>query len=485
MKRGSITPFCALSLMLVASFLLVLLESARVYTLDRFATLKAESGIDSVCAEFQPLLWQQYGLLFLDGAYGTEYFSMDYVSETLTEQIDKSNKTKLGLNLLSLEVSEVTLMGYALATDNRGEVFLNYVAEREKENLPIGIAEDIYEQYQKGKYIEQEYRDTETEIAQAQQTLEELTTANQQEKTEGENVNILGEVFSGITQMKSAGTLNLIFGKTDHISAKSAGSYKNIEKREKSAGNMPFAQQKDWYRKLLVLNYMEQYFSDYCSQKEEHCLCYEMEYVLCGKNTDAKNLSGTLDRILLLREACNIASLLLDEGKMSQAKELASVIGILAGENPAAVEVIQAGIIVAWAYMESVLDVRTLVAGEKIAFVKSKEEWTADVRNIPAAIMGTLKAKNCENGMNYTDYIKQLLFFADDRTLAYRMMEAMEFTMHENQDYVNCFMNQMIVALQYRIDFCTEPLFYSLAVIGDSYEGKFYFRKTVNRSYIP
>ena len=35
MKRGSITPFCALSLMLVASFLLVLLESARVYTLDR------------------------------------------------------------------------------------------------------------------------------------------------------------------------------------------------------------------------------------------------------------------------------------------------------------------------------------------------------------------------------------------------------------------------------------------------------------------
>ena len=120
MKRGSITPFCALSLMLVASFLLVLLESARVYTLDRFATLKAESGIDSVCAEFQPLLWQQYGLLFLDGAYGTEYFSMDYVSETLTEQIDKSNKTKLGLNLLSLEVSEVTLMGYALATDNRG-----------------------------------------------------------------------------------------------------------------------------------------------------------------------------------------------------------------------------------------------------------------------------------------------------------------------------------------------------------------------------
>ncbi len=485
MKRGSITPFCALSLMLVASLLLVLLESARVYTLDRFASLKAEGGIDSVCAEFQPLLWKQYGLLFLDGAYGTEYFSMEYVSETLTEQIDKNRKTLPGLNLLSLEVSDVTLMGYALATDDRGEVFLNYVSEREKENLPLGIAEDLYEQYQKGKRIEQEYSDTELEIAQAQQTLEEVTAAQQQGTTEEGNADILGEVFDRIVQMKSAGILNLIFGKTEHISTKAAGTFKSIEKREKAAGNMPLKQQKDWYRKLLVLRYMEQYFSNYCQQKEEHFLRYEMEYVLCGKNSDAQNLSGTLERILLIREACNIASFLQDEVKMSQAKELASIIGLLAGENPAVVEVIQAGIIAAWAYLESVLDVRTLVAGEKIALIKSKEEWTADVRNIPAVLVGTIKAKNCENGMGYTDYLKQLLFFADERALAYHMMEAMEFTMHENTDYENCLMNQMIVALQYRIDFCTKPLFYSLAVIGDSYEGKFYFRKTVKRSYIP
>lgn len=482
MKKGSITPFCALSMMLVASLLLVLLESARVYTLDRFASLKAENGIDSVCAEFQPLLWQQYGLLFLDGAYGTEYFSMDYVTEMLTEQIDKNRETSSGLNLLSLKVSDATLMGYALATDHKGEVFLNYVAEREKENLPLGIAEDLYEQYRKGQRLEQEHSDTELEITQAREMLEELNTVEQQKATD---TDILCEVFNGITQMKSTGTLKLIFGKTEHISTKSVNLFEKIEKREKAVGNMSLEQQKDWYRKLLVLHYMEKYFSNYCNQTEEHFLRYEMEYVLCGKNTDAQNLSEALDRIILIREACNIAALLQDGVKMSQAEKLANVIGLLAGENPAVVKVIQAGIIAAWAYAESVLDVRTLVAGEKIALIKSKEEWTADIKIIPAILAGTAKAKNCENGMDYSDYLKQLLFFTDTETLVYHMMEAMELTMHENADYENCLMNRMIVALQYRIDFCTEPLFYSLATIGDSYEGKFYFRKTVKRSYIP
>ena len=72
MRRGSITPFCAMSLMLIASLLLTLLEGARVYGLECYADMKAETGMDSVCGEYQPFLWQQYGLLFLDGAYGRQ-----------------------------------------------------------------------------------------------------------------------------------------------------------------------------------------------------------------------------------------------------------------------------------------------------------------------------------------------------------------------------------------------------------------------------
>ena len=130
MKRGSITPFCAMSLMLIASLLFTLLEGARVYGLDYFADMKAEAGMDSVYGEYQPFLWQQYGLLFLDGAYGTENFSVNYVTESLENHLDANCDTsgwvqdELNLDLFKLSADEFLVEGYSLATDGKGELFL-------------------------------------------------------------------------------------------------------------------------------------------------------------------------------------------------------------------------------------------------------------------------------------------------------------------------------------------------------------------------
>ena len=144
MRKGSITPFCALSLMLVASLLFALLESARFCGLERYAEMKADTAIDSVCAEYQPYLWQQYGLLFLDGAYGTEQFSMGYVIEQLGRYMELNCEVTdwldnwMGVDLFRMKKGETLLEGYALATDDNGDLFLHYVAQREKENLPLG-----------------------------------------------------------------------------------------------------------------------------------------------------------------------------------------------------------------------------------------------------------------------------------------------------------------------------------------------------------
>ena len=160
MKRGSITPFCAMSLLLIASLLFALLEVARIYGLDSYATMKAQTVMDSVCAEYQPFLWKQYGLLFLDGAYGTEYFSMDYVTDSLENHMAANCSSggwlqeKMGTNLFQIEPGKVQLLGYALAADDEGETFLNYIAAREKENMPFQIVEDLYHQFQKRQELE-------------------------------------------------------------------------------------------------------------------------------------------------------------------------------------------------------------------------------------------------------------------------------------------------------------------------------------------
>ena len=93
----------------------MLLESARFRGLDYCATLKAEAAIDSVCAEYQPYLWQEYGLLFLDGAYGAEEFSVGYVLEQLADYMESDALANdwlndwLGLDLLRLEKAEAPL----------------------------------------------------------------------------------------------------------------------------------------------------------------------------------------------------------------------------------------------------------------------------------------------------------------------------------------------------------------------------------------
>ena len=62
-KRASITVFSALAFALVASFLMALLEAGRVYQIQTYADMKSTLALESVCAEYQPVLWEEFHLL--------------------------------------------------------------------------------------------------------------------------------------------------------------------------------------------------------------------------------------------------------------------------------------------------------------------------------------------------------------------------------------------------------------------------------------
>ena len=90
-KRASITVFSALAFALVASFLMALLEAGRVYQIQTYADMKSTLALESVCAEYQPVLWEEFHLLGLDGAYGGDTFSMDHVTAVLRERLDRKH----------------------------------------------------------------------------------------------------------------------------------------------------------------------------------------------------------------------------------------------------------------------------------------------------------------------------------------------------------------------------------------------------------
>jgi len=497
MRKGSITPFCAISLVLVSSLLFAMLESARFCGLGRYAEMKAEAAIDSVCAEYQPFLWQQYGLLFLDGGYGTGQFSTGYAMERLGYYMEADStsadwlKKWFGVDLFRLEKEEVLLEGYALTADDNGNLFLNYVAGRMEEKLPLGIAKDLLEQYRKVNTVEKEYGGTEEAIANAQEAVLQAKTewiARQEEEQAKEltmpDTSIIDSLLAFAGDMCAGDTLYMIFGGLTDISSDSTQLDKNMHMRKKEEGTMYLKTETDWYRKLLVLTYLETYFSNYRTPKEGH-LSYEMEYVLCGKDTEAKNLEGTLERLLLLREAANMAHILSDSEKMFQAEEVASVVSLLAGGNYGITKAIQLGVVGVWAYAESILDVRALVQGEKIPLLKQTSEWTLELNDIFRVWDTDVKAKMCSDGLDYTGYLKQLLFMTGNQTLAYRMLEVMELGMHRQSEYENCRMDQMIVMLRFKVKFISKPVFSELVTVGETYRGGYVFSKVIERSYIP
>lgn len=499
MKRGSITPFCALSLLLVAAFLFVLLESTRVYGLERFAALKAEAAVDSVCGEYQPYLWQEYGLLFLDGAYGTTNFSMAYVIESLESYMELNENTA---DLFQLTRGEVLLEGYALATDEEGELFLSYVAERQKESLPMAVAVDLYHDYQNAQKVYERQEETDEAVELAEETIKEAKTewiareeqAKEEKKKEGKEVeeeiwvpdtSSVDTILSNAKKMQSSGILNQIFEELSVVSAQSSMPFDRLSGREKETGTMYFTGTGDWYRKLLVLDYLEDHFANYTSPKEGHMLQYEMEYVIGGKNTEWENLENVLGKILLIREAANMISILQDQEKTAWIAETAAAVGVLAGENPIAVKAVEVGIMSAWAYMESVLDVRTLVSGGVIPLIKQKEEWTTNSDQIFTVFDKQAKAKECKNGMDYTAYLKQLLFLMENKELAYRMMEVMEIGMRQQEAYANCRMDYMLVMQKFQVCFESRPVFSSLVSIGKPFAGTYRFKREIERSYLP
>ena len=236
----------------------------------------------------------------------------------------------------------------------------------------------------------------------------------------------------------------------------------SIERRQKQTGNMEI-QVSDWYDRILALEYMDQYFGDYLGESEDHALAYELEYVLAGKGSDKENLESVIKRLLFVREAANITHILGDGDKRAKTLGMAEALAGFTG-NPAVVRLVQTGVIAAWAYVESILDIRALLAGDKIALIKTETQWTAQFGSLAAAFEDGKKAKNCENGVSYQGYLKGFLYTVSAERLAYRMMDVMERTVRLHPMYADCRMDHVLCGISYRMDYEWQPLFSGLMV---------------------
>ena len=188
-----------------------------------------------------------------------------------------------------------------------------------------------------------------------------------------------------IRQLQKKGILALVVPPGKEVSQKGLGKEEGFSKREKLTGmGTPFygTEENTLLAKGIFQAYMMQHLTDYTST--EHIsdpLRYQLEYVIGGKTTDQENLKAVVYRLLAAREAANMMYLLRDPTRQSEIHEMALVICAAIG-LPALEGIVSLALQAAWAFGESLMDVRQLLAGGKVPLVKTGATWMVSINQL-------------------------------------------------------------------------------------------------------
>ena len=80
-KDGYLTIYAALSLTIILSLYLALLEGVRIHTFQLEAQLITDIAIDSVLAEYHQKLFERYDMFWIDTSYGTTEPSVEKLKD--------------------------------------------------------------------------------------------------------------------------------------------------------------------------------------------------------------------------------------------------------------------------------------------------------------------------------------------------------------------------------------------------------------------
>ncbi len=455
-KKGSITVFLAMLLTCFFSAVFAFLEAARVSGLKANARISTLQARDTVLASYDRDLWQKYHLLF----WQTEgdFPELGSLEELQQSAIDGNRRdtvlVRKNYYVLQVHLKEVETTAYELVTDNGGSAFRRQAAEMMKETAGEDVLRALMNWLENSDGTDESTEDLETKALSALEDLErageesEDTTGQENERAEdidsSENNNLETEISQSgveisenplewVRKVRKNGIYAFLMPE-GNISRKSIELNTCIRQRDLEEGNLSVKENGIEMEKLLFRLYLDKYFLDASEEAEDHALDYELEYMIVGKAEDEANLKGTIRRLLLIREVTNLAFLETDTEKRQETAAIAMVLTSAVG-HPELQPVVQQGIMAAWAYAESLSDVRILLNGGKVMPVKTKEQWHTDIFNLSSSFAET-DASEQKDGLSYSNYLQILMWTISDQRLAERGMDMIEKNLDVQMDHM-------------------------------------------------
>ena len=202
---------------------------------------------------------------------------------------------------------------------------------------------------------------------------------------------------------------------------------------------------------LLLTEYIKEHFYSYPNEGEEEGsrkpsrLTYEQEYVLVGKMEDEKNLSSIIARLIAIRMAADLVTILMDETIRSEAKVVATAMVGFTG-MPILISIVQTLILILLSFAEALVDACALLKGKEVPILK--KEIVIRLNDLLLLTHEKINAKAQDitnaNGiaMSYRDYLSIFLLFSNRVKTIYRSMDLIEENLklryHDDFSFKNC-----------------------------------------------
>lgn len=420
--KGSVTAWVCLTMFLVCQVILVFIEGARKCEIERAKQLETDRNLESVFAGYVKPLWDRYHILSWD-ENKIDYSEIEAESRTFSKQEAKHD-------LLEAALDE-TDWQRMLITDQKGLAYQKFIASY------------------RGRYWTYQSIDKSRSECEKIEALEKESNGS----LEYYMKDIRGDVMDGsmklMSQIISGGIFQYaMLGDTVTLSKNEIEKDSCLKERTLKKGDIGINGSLSLVEKALFMDYVYSCFGNFRKVNKDTALQYEQEYLLCGYESDYENLLAVSNRLLVIRIAANLISLHQDQQKMNQAESYAEVLAALCME-PELAEVIKPMIVTSWAMAESVLDLRSLLQGDKLSIIKTSEEWTTSQYLLcEYYILSGQKAKCSTRGMAYEDYLKALLLTVSNENLAYRAMDMQEKSIQLLSGYEDFKMDNLVVAVK-------------------------------------
>ncbi len=487
--KGTITVFLSLISVLFLSLLCTAIESARIQGCRAKAAASLDMGLFSVFGEFEKGLLEQYDVFFLDGASGTGKFSTDAVKKKLQDYMEYNvspNKGRLlkGYDPFSLGLQKVQIKGIQLATDENGGAFYQQAVGFMKENLGTELVSSLLERAEDAKKMEEAgklYEEREKTIGEQLKEMEAEQKRQEEEKqkiweeqrknaeargdilpeqpeTEAEKIPASENPLAVIRKIKKKGLMGLVLGDkkvSDKTIPGNSPSRRICKKGTLSVDRKYSGATAD----LLFQEYLFERFSLFTDKEKEGIVDYELEYILCGKTSDEKNLKSVVNKLLLMREGSNFLHLTSDLEKKGEAEAMAA---LLTGwiPVPGITAVTAYALLLAWAYAESLLDVRELMAGGKVPLFKEAADWKVSLQGIPK-LLELLENTDGSNGegVSYEGYLQILFTLGSKKKYPMRALDLIEGYLRTKSGTANFKADYAISKVEARAEFLIPPVF--------------------------